>query len=694
MPYNLPIKHIIRPEILECPPHTPILEAARLMSEANCSSILVSDKGKIIGIWTERDALAADFSDPSIFSQPVSSVMSFPVMALHYKSTIGEAAQHFVEKGVRHFLVINDDEKHLGIITQTDVIRNSGIELSIRLKTLRSLVRHVPLVIPSGTLLSAAIKKMNDVRHDAVVVDFGDELGILTGRDVIRMIGNGRADLRIAEIASRPLICMEENASLHHVLNIFTEKGVRHLGVSGGEGKLTGVVSYADILANIEHDYVEELRQALKDYEYKLDIADHHLLVAKNVFETADEAITITDADAIIQSVNPAFTKITGFEPAEVIGKKSSVLKSGRHGPEFYQKMWDALRTDGYWQGEIWDKRKNGEIYLKWLTISAVRKAGGEITNYTATFSDVTEQKRAEEAIREGEQRYRVLFNSSNDAIFVHPMLPEGPGKFVEVNDVACQRMGYSREELLQLSPLDIDSTARLGDFPAIFEKLFAEKQALFSTEHVTKDGREIPVEVNVRLFELNGQPYGLSVVRDITERKLAEERIRHLAHYDALTNLPNRSLLLERLNITLSQAKRYNRQFAVLFMDLDGFKQINDTLGHDAGDDLLIGIADRLLQCVRAGDTVSRLGGDEFIILLSEIQQPEDASAIAEKIIHAARQQIVICGQNTSVTTSIGIAAYPSGGEDVTTLMKNADVAMYAVKEAGRDGWRFFPNQ
>lgn len=428
MSYDLPIKHVIRPEILECAPHTPILEAARLMSTANCSSILVSDKGKVVGIWTERDALTADFSDQSTFNRPVSSVMSSPVMTVHHMATIGETAQLFMEREVRHFLVINDDGKHLGIVTQTDVILNSGIELSIRLKILKSLVRHAPLVIPSGTLLSAAIKKMNAARHDAVVVDFGAELGILTGKDVIRLIGNGRADLCIGEIASRPLICMEESASLHHVLNIFTEKGMRHLGVTGAAGQLTGLVCYADILAAIEHDYVEELRNALKDYEYKLNIADHHLLVAKKVFETAAEAIMITNADAVIQSVNPAFSKITGYEPAAVIGKKSNVLNSGRHGPEFYQKMWDALKTDGHWQGEIWDKRKNGEIYPKWLSISAIRNAAGKVDNYTATFSDVTEQKRAEEMQRESESRLKDMFENLSSGVAVYQASPDGEG--------------------------------------------------------------------------------------------------------------------------------------------------------------------------------------------------------------------------------------------------------------------------
>lgn len=974
MSYNLPIEYVIHTGILECRPHTPIIEAAKLMSEANCSSILVSDKGKIIGIWTERDALTADFSNPSIFSQPVSGVMSSPVMSLHYKTTIGEAAQHFTEKRVRHFLVIDDNGKYLGIITQTDVIRNSGIELSIRLRILKSLVRHIPLVVPSGILLSAAIKKMNDARHDAVVVDFGDELGILTERDVIRAISGGRADVSVAGIAGRPLICLEENTSLHHVLNIFTEKGMRHLGVTDDGGKLTGVVSYADILASIEHDYVEELRQALKDYEYKLDIAGHHLLVARKVFEAADEAITITDADAVIRSVNPAFTKITGLEPAEVIGKQSSILKSDRHGPEFHQKMWDALKENGRWQGEIWDRRKNGEIYLKWLTINAVRNASGKIANYTVTFSDVTEQKRAEAEQDELRCNLQALLNAIRESVF----LMDRQGKMLIANEVGAQRLNTSPEELAgknvyEIFPPEVaqsrrarfEQIARRGIpetfederagihflstvypvrdaggeitrfaiyaadvtrqrrletieemFPTInrmvLQGLHLHEVLVFICEKVTElfriemawvgrkepdgsvsilaDAGTAPDYVN-RLKEIGvrwddtpqgagptgsairtGQPrvskvpdprlqawakiirennvqsilgipllirgeiYGVfslcsgdpdffdspstvnmltgiamrinvaleaamdqqqirllssaleaagnavmitnrlgviqwmnpafgrlsgftqqdavgktprilksgqmssehyktlwetilkggrwngevierrkdgslytvlqtitpitddegeithfvAIHEDITARKLDQERIQHMAHYDELTGLPNRALFYDRLGQSVMVGKRSHGGLALLFMDLDGFKKVNDTLGHHIGDLLLASVAERLRQSVRESDTVARLGGDEFAIILNEAREHEQIARIAQKIIETIAPPFELDGQEVRIGISIGIVHCPEGVCSGDELVIDADRAMYAAKSAGKNTYRF----
>lgn len=184
----------------------------------------------------------------------------------------------------------------------------------------------------------------------------------------------------------------------------------------------------------------------------------------------------------------------------------------------------------------------------------------------------------------------------------------------------------------------------------------------------------------------------GLWVVRHyVAERKRNEQRLEHLAHFDALTGLPNRSLLLDRLGQAIAQARRHERALAVLFLDLDGFKFINDMFGHDVGDRLLRAVAERLGDCMRAGDTVARLGGDEFVILLGEISRKEDADNVARKVIAALDQPFVEGKQELLVTTSIGIGVYPGDGQDVQTLIKNADIAMYRAKARGRNNYQFF---
>ncbi len=180
---------------------------------------------------------------------------------------------------------------------------------------------------------------------------------------------------------------------------------------------------------------------------------------------------------------------------------------------------------------------------------------------------------------------------------------------------------------------------------------------------------------------------------RDITDLKDAEAAAQRLAHYDPLTDLPNRRLLLDRLQHALAQAKRFYRALAVMFLDLDRFKQINDTLGHDIGDKLLIEVGRRLTTCIRAGDTVARSGGDEFIVVLQEIADPTDATTVAQKIIQTIQHPIQVGMYTLDVTTSIGIAIYPvNGTDDANELMKKADLAMYEIKQAGRNGYQLYP--
>ena len=194
--------------------------------------------------------------------------------------------------------------------------------------------------------------------------------------------------------------------------------------------------------------------------------------------------------------------------------------------------------------------------------------------------------------------------------------------------------------------------------------------------------------DVNVRGRRFIGT-YG--VARDITERKRAEEKISFQAYHDLLTQLPNRILFKDRLGVALVQARRNRRLAAVLFIDLDRFKLVNDTLGHAEGDELLKGVAARLKGCLRRSDTLARLGGDEFTILLPDLSQPEDAAVIAEKVIEELRRPLSIAGQDIRATASIGVALYPSDGEDPDTLIKHADIAMYHVKAAGKNSYTFF---
>ncbi|MBF0213085.1 MAG: EAL domain-containing protein [Magnetococcales bacterium] len=291
--------------------------------------------------------------------------------------------------------------------------------------------------------------------------------------------------------------------------------------------------------------------------------AEETLLLSRKVFEQAGEAILITDAKGVITDVNPAYERITGYLLEEVMGKSPSITKSGRHDANFYRDMWSALANQGQWEGEIWDRRKNGEVFPKWVSISAIRNGAGELTHYMAIFLDISDQK-------------------------------------------------------------------------------------------------------------------------------AVEHKLERLAFYDALTGLPNRMFFQERLAQDIVHAKRHEFQMALLFIDLDRFKWVNDTLGHAAGDDLLKEISQRLKACVRESDTVARLGGDEFTIILAHINSPDHAALVAQKVIGSVRQPVHIVSQNVYVGASIGIALFPNDSSNMETLIKHADMAMYQAKEAGRNTFLF----
>lgn len=284
------------------------------------------------------------------------------------------------------------------------------------------------------------------------------------------------------------------------------------------------------------------------------------------VFETSQELILLTDADSRIISVNQVFEEMTGYTPDEVIGKNPSLLSSGRHTPEFYAEMWQAVNSKGKWQGEVWNRRKSGDVFPVWLTISAYRDANGKVLNYVGVSSD-------------------------------------------------------------------------------------------------------------------------------ISERVAAQERIRQLAYFDSLTNLPNRRLLQDRAEQALASAEREKKQIALLFVDLDHFKTINDSLGHSAGDALLSEVARRLQSCVRRMDTVARLGGDEFVVLLTDVTI-EGATEVARKLIYRVARPYQIENHELRVTPSLGISVFPQDGRDFESLLKHSDTAMYRAKESGRNGYQFFASE
>jgi diguanylate cyclase (GGDEF)-like protein/PAS domain S-box-containing protein len=306
----------------------------------------------------------------------------------------------------------------------------------------------------------------------------------------------------------------------------------------------------------------------------------------------------------------------------------------------------------------------------------------------TVFLNDVTLRRRAEDALRESEAKFRTLAESAASAIFIY----QGNG-FRYVNRGAEALTGYSREELLGLNFWEV---VHPDHRELVRQRGMARQQGRAVSERyefkvLTKHGEERWVDFTAALTEFGGQPAALGTAFDITDRKLAQELIHHQAYHDALTGLPNRMLLADRLNLALAHAHRQQGSLAVMFLDLDHFKLVNDTLGHSLGDRLLTALAERLKACVREDDTVARVGGDEFVLLLPGISRGEDAAKIAQKVLDYVSKPLLLDGHELFVTTSVGIGMYPSDGEETESLLKNADSAMYRAKEMGRNNYQLF---
>ncbi len=313
-------------------------------------------------------------------------------------------------------------------------------------------------------------------------------------------------------------------------------------------------------LSTAIRDMVQELTREIAQRRK----AEEGLRLSAKVFENNSEAIMITDADRNIVSVNRAFTEITGYTEADALGKNPRLLASGKQGATFYQAFYESLHNKGQWRGEIWNKRKDGEVFPEWVTVSVLRDEQGTITHYIAVFLD-------------------------------------------------------------------------------------------------------------------------------ITERKKEEERIQYLANYDVLTGLPNRYLLNDRLDQAIAGAQRHHARMAVLFIDLDRFKNINDSLGHDIGDELLRLVSQRLRACLRPSDTIARQGGDEFVALLEDLSSEDEVTFIAEKMIDSLLELFIVGNHRLSITPSIGVSVYPGDGDTAVQLLRNADLAMYRAKGMGRNRFEYY---
>jgi diguanylate cyclase (GGDEF)-like protein/PAS domain S-box-containing protein len=475
-------------------------------------------------------------------------------------------------------------------------------------------------------------------------------------------------------------------------IRALTTKFVRKDG-SYGIGELSAFPirnDKGDIIGfrGVSHDVTERVRmeEALRRSEERY----------RTIMDETHDDYYESDLAGNYTFVNDAMCRSTGYTAEELIGKKYST--STMHASDDAKRIYEAFRQV-YLTGQPIKAfktkfaRKDGSSGVSEQSGFPMRNEKGEIVGFRGVSHDVTERVRMEEALRQSEERYRTILAEIEEGYYEVDLA----GNIMFVNKAACRQFGYSEEELVGSN---YRTYVLKEDIKSVFKawnKVYRTGEPLKSYPFATvrKDGTQMFVENSVSpLRDKTGMIVGFRAVsRDVTQRKQFEQKLADMATHDSLTGLPNRALLSDRLTMGLALSRRTGNKLAVLMLDLDKFKIINDTMGHDVGDQLLKAVAERLASVTRKSDTIARLGGDEFVLALPQISSLDNAAMLAQRVLDVLREPFIFDGHQLNVTTSIGIAVYPEDGKEIHILLKNADNAMYRAKEQGRDMYRFYSN-
>jgi diguanylate cyclase (GGDEF)-like protein/PAS domain S-box-containing protein len=567
-PRHLPaikVAAICQADIISVELGVPLSEAVGLMARHHIGSVLVQDARQPVGLLTRGTAMQLVLQSGAAETRIEASMLT-PVLQVDANLSVDELGLEFVSQSAAHAVVVGTGGQWVGIVSQSDIVNSQGLEHDLFLKSLEEITNFNVLRLAPDCSLRQAMERLRSVNYTAMLI--GDDRAgwqIMTETDVIRLLDERvELDQPLSALNLPKLVSVDSRLSLYNVRRYFREHSFRHIGVEDHAGKVIGLASYGDILRSVELDYIYRLRELLHDKSRALQQSQHNLRLIERVINASREGIVITDANGHIQSVNPAFTAITGYEAWEALGRNPSMLSSGRHDRQFYRQLWQTLEQEGRWQGEIWNRRKDGSVYPEWLSITAIENDGGQITQYAAIFHDLTEAKRS-------------------------------------------------------------------------------------------------------------------------------EARMQQLSWFDSVTGLANRRLFHDRLQMALGFAREQERPLALLALDLDMFKQINDRFGHAGGDRVLKQLAERLESTLQDWGSAARPSGDEFYILLTELHDPAEITGCLDRISRALSLPILIDEREVRVRGSMGVAVFPADAGEPEALVRAAEVALQHSKERGRNNICFF---
>jgi|GEM_PF-3985611 len=691
---NQPLQSILNANPISVSAATPIIEVLSIMERRHISCVLAVDAdARPVGIFTEQDVVALMACAHDLSGVAMASVMHAPVFTLPADMDFRDAYRLMSARGFRHLAVVDAQGRLTGIVSEGDFLHHLGMDYLVELKTVASAMDCSPLTLPEHASLADAARLLAERHASCVLVTRDQEpVGMLTERDLVHLarLNLDQAETVLAAVMQAPVIGIDAATSLQSAIRKMEKTGIRRLAVLDGR-RLVGLITRHDIVKMLQGRFVEYLSETIERQRLDLERIqrqDAQLQLQIHALNAAGNAIVITDAEPRILWANAAFSTLTGYGVEEATGRKpSELVASGKQDKAFYQHLWQTILAGDIWRGELINKRKDGSLYDEELTITPVRLGldEREITHFIAVKQDISVRKAVERRLLASEAHFRLFYEHAPVAY----QSLNAAGIVVEINDEWLRQFGYTRDAVIGRHIGEFLAPGQETLLKTRFEN-FLRESVIRKTEYdfLHRDGSIVTVAVDgmVDRDEQGHFQRTQCVLHNITARKQIEQELRYLATTDALTGLANRRHFLDQMRQALARHQRHGTPTALLMIDLDWFKRVNDQYGHAVGDEVLQHCASTIATHLRRNDLLGRLGGEEFAILL-----PDTEALGAREFAERLRQLAVGKPAPTQtgeilVTLSIGVTCFQGLDQDIDGILARSDQALYRAKNNGRN--------
>ncbi len=678
------------PDCISVNASMPLLQAMEKMQKNKVTGLVVVEGSCPIGILTEHDLMKVIAGGVSPDTQIVGSAMTSPVVSVSYQLDFFEAYHVCVQKNIRHLVVLDEAGELFGMASESDFLRALGMDVMANFHMVEDCMTQIPLLLPPDITTIEALRRINlDKGRAGIIIKDGKPVGILTERDILHL-GLSQSDLNrpLETVMISPILTVLHSATIYFAIDLMRNHKIRRLVVVDEEGLAVGLLGEHDIVKQIDNRYVDFLTSVINkqrtDINYARKQLNESVVLTSILDESLDIGVVATDIEGTVQYLNPEAEKLIGFDSESAKGKNMINLarQSGLGEEHINSGMKAASSGERYLFESLTHKNYVNQLIRG--RIAPIHDDKYEHLGYVHTLKDITAHKEAEIKLRQAAS----IFDNTVEGVMVTNSL----GDILSVNPGFTNITGYSEDEVVGKNPRILSSGRQNKAFYQRMWKHVVDSGYWQGEIWNRRKNGEMYAEwltLNTVLNDEGLVKNYIGVFSDITSLKKSQEDFEYKAHHDTLTQLPNRLLLKARMEHALVRSVRSEELIAILFIDLDGFKPVNDLHGHPKGDILLQMVAERLLKNVRGADTVSRWGGDEFVIMLEDIKR-EGVAAIAQKLNQEISKPYDIDGCSISVSSSIGIA-FSSDKITADQTINNADNALYQVKNSGRNNYKFY---